>query len=189
MIQRLRSLGFEIMLDLKFLDIPSTVERSCRVAVHHQVSFLTVHAAGGRAMLAAAVHATRTEAEHLRVERPQLLAVTILTSVARARVKAITAHVLRLAEEALRVGCDGVVSAAQEARALHKRFGSRLRIVCPGIRPVNSRRDDQQRIMSPREALACGADLLVIGRPITAAAHPRAAVQQILNEMEGPNRC
>ena len=189
LIQRVRLLGFDVMLDLKFLDIPSTVELSCRAAVHHRVSLLTVHAAGGRTMLAAAVHGAGAEAVRLRVKRPQVLAVTILTSVGKARANRMSADVHALAQAALRAGCDGVVASAQEAGVLREAFGARLRIVCPGIRPSGVRSDDQRRVVSPREAIARGADLLVIGRPITAAPHPRAAVQQILSEMEGANRC
>ena len=188
-IQRLRLLGFNVMLDLKFLDIPSTVELSCRAAVHHRVSFLTVHAAGGQTMLAAAVHGVRAEAARLRITQPWVLAVTILTSVGQARASRMRAHVRALARAALRAGCDGVVASAQEAGVLRSAFGTRLRIVCPGIRPSGVRSDDQRRVVNPREALILGADLLVIGRPITAASHPRAAVQRILSEMEGAHRC
>ena len=188
-IQRLRLLGFSVMLDLKFLDIPSTVELSCRAAVHHRVSLLTVHAAGGRTMLAAAVHGASAEAARLGIKRPQLLAVTILTSVGQARASKMRVHVRVLAQTALRAVCDGVVASAQEAGVLRNAFGTRLRIVCPGIRPLGVRSADQRRVVSPREALILGADLLVIGRPITAAPYPRAAVQRILSEMEGADRC
>ena len=184
-IQRVRALGFEVMLDLKFLDIPSTVELSCRAAVHHRVSLLTVHAAGGKTMLAAATHGVRVEAARLGMKRPQVFAVTILTSVSSARASRMSAHVRTLAREALLAGCDGVVASAQEASALRKAFGRRLQIVCPGIRPLGVRSDDQRRVVSPREALTRGADRLVIGRPITAAPHPRAAASRILTEMEG----
>ena len=135
-------------------------------------------------MLMAAAHGVRAEAARLRVKRPQVLAVTILTSVSNAHASRMNAHVLALAQGALQAGCDGVVASAEEASALRRRFGARLRVVCPGIRPAGVRSDDQRRVMSPHEALAKGADLLVIGRPITAASRPREAVQRILNEME-----
>jgi orotidine-5'-phosphate decarboxylase len=183
-IQRLRSLGFEVMLDLKFLDIPSTVELSCRSAVRHRVSMLTVHARGERAMLDAAVHGVRDEARRLRVVRPHVLGVTVLTSTGGARPASVRREVTRLAHHAWQAGCDGVVASAREAAALRRRFGTRLRIVCPGIRPASAAHRDQRRVCTPSEALRNGADVLVIGRPITAARHPRAALQQILNEME-----
>ena len=188
-IRRLRALGFEVMLDLKFHDIPSTVELSCRAAAQHRVSMLTVHAAGGRAMLEAAVGGARAGAHRRGVAKPRVLAVTLLTSVAGADSTALTARVMRLAQDARQAGCDGVVASAQEAAALRRRFGAAFWIVCPGIRPAQAGAGDQQRIATPREALARGADALVIGRPITAAARPRAAAQQILREIEGDHAC
>ena len=210
-IRQLRSLGFHVMLDLKFLDIPSTVELSCRCAVHHRVSMLTIHASAEPAMLEAAVHGVRAEAARLGIRRPLVLGVTVLTSVpapptrlslppGRAALlrggpgrpqgaKRLTPRVTALAHAALEAGCDGVVASAQEAASLRRRFGRRLRIVCPGIRPAEGRTHDQQRVCTPGEALARGADALVIGRPITAARDPRAVVQRILNEMEAGARC
>jgi len=176
-----------VMLDLKFFDIPSTVELSCRVAARHRVSLLTVHASGERAMLEAAVKGAREEARRQRTTRPWVLGVTVLTSVGGAA--ATTAHVLRLSQRALSAGCDGVVASAQEAKALRRRFGTRLEIVCPGIRPLQAGRGDQHRVATPAEALDAGADRLVIGRPITAAANPRTATQRLLQEMEESARC
>lgn len=188
-IHRLRALGFDVMLDLKFLDIPSTVELSCRAAAHHRVSLLTVHAAGEPAMLKAAVDGVRREAGRLRVRRPSVLGVTVLTSIANGSAKRMTAQVVALAEKARAAGCDGVVASAQEASALRKRFGKRLQIVCPGIRPAQAQVGDQRRVTTPREALRLGADALVIGRPITEAPDPRAAVRRILSEMEEHASC
>lgn len=186
-IQRLRRLGFEVMLDLKFFDIPSTVELSCRAAARHRVSLLTVHASGERAMLEAAVKGVREEATRQRTTRPRVLGVTVLTSVGGTASS--TAHVLQLAQRALSAGCDGVVASAREARALRRRFGKRLEIVCPGIRPVHTGHSDQQRVTTPAEALDAGADRLVVGRPIAAATNPRTATQQLLQEMEENIRC
>jgi orotidine-5'-phosphate decarboxylase len=209
-VQRVRSLGFQVMLDLKFFDIPSTVELSCRAAVRQRVSILTVHAMGERAMLEAAVSGVRAEAAYLRTKRPQVFAVTVLTSMQGgsgdpARPDRVRERVLSLARTAHEAGCDGVVASAQEAAALRKAFGRRLRIICPGIRPEGAsgsrpltyagarmpglRKDDQRRICTPAQALRRGADLLVIGRPITAARSPREAVQRILEEMEGIHAC
>ena len=187
-IRRVRTLGFQIMLDLKFHDIPSTVELSCRAAVRQRVSILTVHGAGGEEMLAAAVRGAGDEAARLRTAKPAVLAVTILTSVgaegARTR-----REVLRLAQVAARAGCDGVVASAQEAPVLRRRVGRRLAILCPGIRPASGSRKDQRRVATPAAALAAGADWLVVGRPITEAADPRRAARVILNEMTGGAPC
>ena len=202
-IQRVRALGFAVMLDLKFFDIPSTVELSCRAAVHHRVAFLTMHAAGEPAMLEAAVRGVRSESARLRVARPLVLGVTVLTSVERRAGTAVTKRVADLARRALEAGCDGVVASAQEASMLRRRFGTRLRIVCPGIRPASARSParlsrapgragswraksshDQHRVCSPAEALALGADWLVVGRPITGASRPRVAAAAILSEMK-----
>ena len=196
-VRTLRALGFDIMLDLKFFDIPSTGEASCRGAARQRVSLLTVHAAGGRAMLEAAVAGARAGAARAGAPRPKVLAVTVLTSRGDGSGASVRARVLRLAQAALQAGCDGVVASAQEAAALRRRFGRRLEVVCPGIRPAcaapgaagrpahAASRQDQRRVGTPRDALARGASRLVIGRPITGARRPRAAAQRILHEMEG----
>ncbi len=178
---RLRRLGFRMMLDLKFHDIPNTVELSCRAAAAHGVSLLTVHASGGSAMLAAAVRGAQAGAG--RRARPLVLGVTVLTSVGG---RSARGRVMALAKEAFTAGCDGVVASAQEAAALHQRFGRRLKIVCPGIRQASAERGDQRRVATPAQALAAGADWLVVGRPITGSRNPRQAAQEILTEMEDP---
>ena len=185
-IARLRALGFAVMLDLKFFDIPTTVELSCRSAARRRVAFLTVHASGGRAMLEAAARGSRDEARRLRVTRPKILAVTVLTSDGA---RGAQRRVLALARQALAAGCDGVVASAREAAGLRRAFGARPLIICPGIRPAGDRRQDQQRICTPAAALARGASALVIGRPITAAPDARAAATRILDEMEGVGGC
>lgn len=187
-VRRVRALGFQVMLDLKFFDIPSTVELSCRSATRHGIGLLTVHAGGGADMLRAAVLGVRAEAARVRLPRPKVLAVTVLTSVGGSAASA-RRRVLALAATAQAAGCDGVVASAQEARPIRTRFGPRLLIVCPGIRPAASGRHDQRRVCGPSEALARGADYLVIGRPITEAADPRRAVSEILRDMEGERVC
>ncbi len=184
-IRRVRALGFEVMLDLKFFDIPSTVEASMRAAVRHRARLVTLHASGGPAMLKAAVAAAHSEARRLRVPRPRLLAVTVLTSQDAGRARATQARVLQLAQQARAAGCDGVVASAQEARRLRARLGRNALIVCPGIRPAGAARQDQARIAEPRAALAAGADLLVVGRPVTDASDPAQAARQIQATMEG----
>ena len=196
-IRRLQALGFGVMLDLKFFDIPSTVELSCRSAAQLGVAMLTVHASGGRAMLAAAAHGARDEARRLRTTRPKILAVTVLTSDGGSRSSTVRKQVTALAQEALAAGCDGVVASAHEAAALRRAFGRQPLIVCPGMRLATTlrggasrgSRDDQRRICTPAEALALGASFLVVGRPITAARHPQRAAQRILEEMEGSAAC
>jgi len=188
-VERVRSLGFQVMLDLKFLDIPSTVELSCRAAVRHRVSMLTVHASGSPAMLEAAVRGARDEARRRRTRRPRILGVTILTSVDSGHRQGLRGRVLALAKAALQAGCDGVVASAQEAAALRRRFGKRPFIVCPGIRMSHEPSGDQRRISTPREALANGADAIVVGRSITAARNPRAAAERILDEMGDDRGC
>ena len=188
-IARMRSLGFAVMLDLKFIDIPTTVELSCRAAVHHRVAMLTVHTSGGAAMVEMAVRGVRDEARRTRIPRPLVLGVTVLTSTADGSSARIRSRVAELAALARRAGCDGVVASAQEAAALRRRFGPRLRIVCPGIRPAHTQPGDQRRVCTPAEALRRGADFLVVGRPITAAAHPALAAQCIIEEMEARDRC
>ena len=188
-IQRLRAMGFEIFLDLKFHDIPSTVEQSCRVAVRHGVSMLTVHASGQRAMLEAAALGVRREAARLGVPRPRVIGVTVLTSVDGTRKQALTNRVVGLASQAQRAGLDGVVASAHEASAIRRRMGRRFLIVCPGIRLTDHRASDHLRVASPGEAMARGADFLVVGRPITEADDPRSMVQRILAEMEARLSC
>ncbi len=184
-VEQLRSLGLDVMLDLKFFDIPSTVELSCRAAAELGVSLITVHASGEPEMLKAAVKGARAGAKKARLKAPVILGVTVLTSVGKLSPKAATRKVLQLAQRAQKAGCGGIVASAQEASALRKQFGSRLKVVCPGIRPRYSSAGDQQRVATPAQALKAGADYLVIGRPITTAVNPKKAVQAILKEMEG----
>jgi orotidine-5'-phosphate decarboxylase len=181
MIQR----GFRVFLDLKFHDIPNTVAQACAAATRLGVWMLNVHAAGGRAMLEAARDAVATTAAQTGRARPLLIAVTVLTSLTDADMKAtgvgaVTAdQALRLARLTASCGLDGVVSSAVEAPAMRAALGAGFRIVTPGIRPAGSGQDDQARIVTPEAAVAKGADYLVIGRPITQAADPLAALSAI----------
>ena len=184
-VEQLRSLGLDVMLDLKFFDIPSTVELSCCAAAGLGVSLITVHASGEPEMLKAAVRGAHAGAKKARRAAPVILGVTVLTSVGKLSPKTATRKVLQLASRAHKAGCGGVVASAQEAAALRRHFGGRLKIVCPGIRPQDASAGDQQRVATPSQALKAGADYLVIGRPITAAVNPKKAVQTILKEMEG----
>lgn len=183
-IARFKALGFSIFLDLKFHDIPSTVEQSCRAAAAHRVSLMTVHACAQPQMLEAARTGARAGAREAGAPRPRVLGVTVLTSVGEGHASAITKTVVERALQARRAGLDGVVASPHEAEAIRRRIARPFLIVCPGIRPPDSAAGDQRRVATPAAALAHGADLLVVGRPITQARQPRLAAQQILAELE-----
>ncbi len=177
--------GFRVFLDLKFHDIPNTVAQACAAATRLGVWMMNVHAAGGAAMLAAARDAVATSAAVLDRPRPLLIAVTVLTSLAEGDLRAVGIEgtpadaAERLARLAASAGLDGVVCSAQEAPALRAACGRGFKLVTPGIRPAGSAKDDQTRIVTPAAAVAAGADYLVIGRPITQAPDPLAALAAI----------
>lgn len=177
-----------LFLDLKLHDIPNTVAGAVRGAARLEPSFLTVHCAGGPAMLRAAAEAARSVAEG-GSPRVQLLGVTVLTSLDESDLEAVgqrgpvSEQTLRLAGLAQSCGLDGVICSPLEITALRNRCGPGFVLVVPGIRPAGAARGDQKRVMGPREALDAGADYLVIGRPITAAADPASAAQAIVQEI------
>jgi orotidine-5'-phosphate decarboxylase len=182
--------GFRVFLDLKFHDIPNTVAQACAAATRLGVWMIDVHAAGGRAMLSAARDAvTETAAAEGRA-RPLLIAVTVLTSLNADDLAAIgvsgsaETQVLRLARLAQASGLDGVVCSAHEAAMLRAQYGTDFKLVTPGIRPAGEQAHDQARVMTPQAAIAAGADYLVIGRAITAAADPLRALQEINASIE-----
>ena len=170
-----------VFLDLKLHDIPNTVAKAVEAASALGVKMLTLHLSGGAQMIRAAVGA--------RKNGLLLLGVTVLTSSTDDTLREIgvtektTDQVLRLAQLGVANGIDGVVASPQEARALRDAFGGNIKIVTPGIRPVGTDPGDQKRFATPRQAIEAGADYLVIGRPITAAPDPRAAVDRILEEL------
>jgi len=178
--------GKDVFLDLKFHDIPNTVAGGVRSAVALGISMLTVHAAGGSAMLRAAMEAARQAPTP-----PTVLAVTVLTSLSDADLQETGVarrsrdHALVLATLAQKCGCDGVVASPHEARLIRQDMGAGLVIVTPGIRPAGSAKGDQARLNTPAEAIAAGADYLVVGRPITGAADPRGAAEAIVAEIQG----
>lgn len=186
LVAQLQQRGFEIFLDLKFHDIPNTTAQACKAAATLGVWMVNVHASGGRRMMEAAREGLANFARP-----PKLIAVTVLTSMAQVDLVelGITAtpaeQVSRLAGLAQASGLDGVVCSAQEAGLLRRQCGDKFCLVTPGIRPAAAPADDQSRIMTPRAALEQGASYLVIGRPITKAADPLLALQQISNEMGG----
>jgi orotidine-5'-phosphate decarboxylase len=170
-----------IFLDLKLHDIPNTVAGAVEAVLPLRPALLTLHAAGGSKMIAAA----RRAAETAEGPRPNLLAVTVLTSLSAAALAETgvpgmpAEQVLRLARRALSAGADGLVCSPLEVAMLRDALGDGPLLVVPGIRPVASLLDDQARTLTPHEAVAAGADWLVIGRPITEAADPAAAAEAI----------
>ena len=172
--------GFEVFLDLKFHDIPNTVAAACDAAADLGVWMMNLHASGGRRMME-----TARERLEQRAARPLLIAVTILTSLGEADLAEIgfsgtpEENVLRLAALAESSGLDGVVCSPLEAAALRERLGGDFLLVTPGVRPASASLDDQKRVMTPADAMAAGATHLVVGRPITAAEDPVAALQAI----------
>lgn len=182
-VRELTARGFDVFLDLKLHDIPTTVARACARAADLGVWMLNVHALGGRRMLSAA-RAAVDQAER----RPLLTAVTVLTSHDGDELRelgidhAALPQATRLARLAQDCGLDGVVCSAQEAAALRVACGPDFLLVTPGIRPAGAATDDQRRVATPREAFALGADYLVIGRPITAAQDPNRVLDSIRSE-------
>jgi orotidine-5'-phosphate decarboxylase len=184
-VEKLAGLGFEIFLDLKFHDIPNTVAHAVEAGVRLPgVRLMTIHASGGAEMMRAARDAAGT-----RARRPKLLGVTVLTSLDAATLKSVgvAAPPLRqavaLAKLAKKSGLDGVVASAHEIREIRKACGPTFLIVVPGIRPSTAGADDQSRVATPGDAIRAGADFLVVGRPITAAARPREAALRIGEEI------
>lgn len=176
--------GFEVFLDLKFHDIPNTVAAACRAAAELGVWMMNVHASGGRRMMMAAQEALGA----LR-HPPLLIAVTVLTSMSAEDLSEVGVadapadQVLRLAQLSQQCKLDGVVCSAQEASMLRAELGADFLLVTPGIRPAGADVGDQRRVMTPVEALHAGATDLVIGRPITGAADPLAALKQIQSDI------
>ncbi|MHB8428839.1 MAG: orotidine-5'-phosphate decarboxylase [Acidiferrobacterales bacterium] len=179
-VEELAARGFDVFLDLKFHDIPTTVARACAAASRLGVWMLNVHALGGIPMLEAARTALESGAH-----RPLLIGVTVLTSHGAGTLSEIglqsdpAAQVLRLAGLVQAAGLDGIVCSAQEAGILRVRFGADFVLVTPGIRPAGAAANDQQRTMTPLAAMRQGADFLVVGRPITQAPDPVAALDEI----------
>jgi len=184
-VARLQERGFEVFLDLKFHDIPNTVEGACRAAARLGVWMMNVHASGGAVMMRAAREAIEGVARP-----PLLIAVTVLTSLRDADMEAVgfaggvVESVDRLARLTRECGLDGVVCSAQEAKALRAATGPDFTLVTPGIRLPDSPRDDQARTVTPSQAVKMGANYLVIGRPITQSADPATTLESIRASLE-----
>ncbi|MBM3547288.1 MAG: orotidine-5'-phosphate decarboxylase [Alphaproteobacteria bacterium] len=182
--------GAKIFLDMKLHDIPNTVAGAVRSLVAScRPYLLNVHASGGKAMLEAARDAAAEAAAKAGVERPRMLAVTVLTSIDDSDLEQVGQRgpaldqVKRLADLTHRAGLDGVVCSAEESAALRAAHGPDFLLVVPGIRPAAAD-DDQKRVVTPAEGIRRGASYLVIGRPITQAKDPRRAVEDIARQME-----
>ena len=182
LLRAIRETGAKIFLDLKLHDIPNTVARAVESAVGLNVQMLTLHLCGGSEMIRAAISVAP---DHLL-----LLGVTVLTSANSETLHEIgmtddvSQQVVRLAKIGADCGIGGVVASAREIRALRKEIDRNVKLVIPGIRPPGSEEHDQKRTMAPAEAIAAGADYLVVGRPITAAPDPIVTAKQILEEIE-----
>lgn len=180
-IEKLSAQNFDIFLDLKFHDIPNTVAKAVRAAAQMGVWMVNVHASGGRTMMERAAQ----ELAQVNNHQTLLIAVTVLTSMQRADLAEIgididpIEQVKRLAKLTKDSGLDGIVCSAQEVKMLRETFSSDFSLVTPGIRMPQDNSDDQQRIMTPGEAIQLGSSYLVIGRPITQAAEPMQALENI----------
>lgn len=191
--EAVRDAGAErIFYDGKFHDIPNTVAGAARAAVRMGIWMFNVHATGGSAMMQAAVDAATQEADRQGVEVPLVIGVTILTSISEHMLHEelgvpilMKGQVTRLARLAQNSGLDGVVCSPHEIEPIKSACGPEFVVVTPGVRPAWASANDQKRIMTPAQAVSCGADYLVIGRAITAAEDKVAAAQSIIEEIEG----
>jgi len=190
-VRTIRDKGGRVFLDLKYHDIPNTVAKASAEAVKLGVSIFNVHALGGLDMMKAAVSAAKEEAERQSVPLPLMLAVTILTSMDDAALRrelkitrSLRREVSHLAELAQRAGMSGVVASPQEITMLRKAIRGRFVVLTPGVRPAWAGTDDQKRVMSPGEAVAAGADYLVVGRPVLRSPDRKEAVHKIIREIE-----
>lgn len=171
-----RFTDIEVFLDLKLHDIPNTVAGACRSVADLNPKFLTVHASGGSKMISAASST---------LPKVEITAVTILTSLDKEQMIAMGLNekienlTLSLAKNAVNSGARAIVSSPQEVSLLRKHLGEKVTLITPGVRPSGAERDDQERIMTPREAIEAGADFVVIGRPITKASDPKQAAEAI----------
>lgn len=184
-VKQLHHRGFDVFLDLKFHDIPNTVAKAVKAAADLGVWMVNVHASGGSKMMVAAKEALMPFGD----DKPALIAVTVLTSMEQSDLTELgislspAQQVLKLAQLTQQAGLDGVVCSAHEAELLKTQFGKSFQLVTPGIRPSFAAADDQKRVMTPHQAVSAGVDYMVIGRPITKAKDPLAALQAIYQEL------
>ncbi|NPV91424.1 MAG: orotidine-5'-phosphate decarboxylase [Firmicutes bacterium] len=189
-VKEIQQLGCRVFVDLKYHDIPNTVAQAGRVLTRLETFMFNVHAAGGREMMRQTVEAVHEEADRHGLVPPIVLAVTVLTSISdqqwkdevggRRGIPGQVVHWARMAQEA---GLDGVVASPQEIGAIRKACGDRFVIVTPGVRPAGADLNDQQRVMTPGQAVKAGASYLVVGRPIMKASDPVRASIEIVDEI------
>jgi orotidine-5'-phosphate decarboxylase len=182
--------GAWCFLDLKFHDIPATVGKAAASATRLGVDIFDVHAQGGLEMMKRAVGSSAEIAAKLNMAKPRIIAVTVLTSMNKKNLSYMGVsrdpkeQVLFLAELAKKAGCDGVVASPDEIGAVKKNIGEDFIVITPGIRPSWAEKADQKRVATPKEAVARGADYIVIGRPITETHNPKGAAERIIGEIE-----
>jgi len=188
-VKKIREAGASVFLDLKFHDIPNTVAKAVTSAVQLDVQMLTVHTSGGSEMLKAAEKAAEETAWKLGRTQPLVLGVTVLTSLDAGALREVGLdvnvdyQVRLLANVATKAGLRGLVCSPLEIATLRKILPTQIQLVTPGIRTGTEKSDDQKRTLTPKEAMAAGANWLVIGRPIYAAENPRAAAEKILESI------
>ena len=190
MIRFLKEHDKKVFLDLKLQDIPNTVASALKVEARLGVDMINVHAVGGKKMMEAAAKAVKETAEELGVERPKLIAVTILTSMDEEQFadlnykNTLPEQVVALAKLAKAAGLDGVVASPKEAAAIREACGPDFLIVTPGVRPAGSALDDQSRVTTPAQAFANGSTHIVVGRPIMKAENRKQAAEAIVEEIK-----
>ncbi len=189
-IDALKSRNKKIFLDLKLHDIPNTMAGAAKAVGRYGVDLLTVHAAAGKAALVATQAAAQAGAQAAEKTAPQVIAVTLLTSISSDTLSnelqvstSVADYAQHMAQLANASGLSGAVCSPQEAEQLRQSCGDAFLLVCPGVRPTWAHQGDQQRAMTPKQAMASGASYLVIGRPITQAADPAAAFERICQEI------
>jgi len=182
--------GAQVFLDLKFHDIPNTVAGAARMAAKMGVFMFNVHISGGLRMLQEACIASAEEARKNNIAAPKLIGVTVLTSLNQEEMNGevgipgtVEETVLRYATLAQKTGLDGVVASAKEVAAIRAELGKSFMLVTPGIRPAWSEKQDQSRIVTPKQAFELGSDYIVVGRPITQAKNPAEAAQKVFEEL------
>jgi orotidine-5'-phosphate decarboxylase len=191
MVRSIRARGGRIFLDVKYHDIPNTVAKACESCCTMGIDFVNVHALGGKEMIKAAAASLKENATRMRVQKPILLAVTVLTSHDARSLRQDVGlkstpekEVLRLAKMAQAAGAEGVVCSPKEVSAVRKACGPKFIIVTPGIRGAGAPKQDQKRTLSAAQAIGKGADYLVVGRPIMGAPDPVEAAKAIVDEMQ-----
>jgi orotidine-5'-phosphate decarboxylase len=190
-VRLIQELGGEIFLDLKFHDIPNTVAKAAIEATRMGVKMFNVHASGSLEMMRLTVKEVERVCRQEKRRKPIMLAVTVLTSLSQDDLRRVGVdgnvedQVVRLALLTKEAGMDGVVASPHEVADIRKACGRRFVIVTPGIRPADASRNDQQRVMTPAEAIRAGVDYIVVGRPILEAKNPLSAARSIVADMEG----